>query len=703
MTKSLQKKWKYVLYLLIAIGVAASLVVGAERVGLEQANRSTLLTLEWGQFKDVAARNGSTADEALEYMLGEDPELFSGVVYKEPTLYDWQSNGALQIDTGAQWASDVRSGEWVLVNAEASGNAENAENSENSENSENADNAEEIETVESVESSAYELDYNHNFILCNDEDMQQRVFNHLQYKTSAQNQLLNFAAGDSMLYVVETSYPYTDLIQLGIGFGDDDLALISKYDLGLVVQVRSWPKVDEASLEFVFGDLAQYNILVAGFNDSELPGVSQNDWDEISTKLAEILQRQNVPTAYIEFYAQSGLQTLAKKMDYNLVRVHPVSESELLKLNDTRLQERFALAASERSMGTMMLRLRPTQSLEEAVDYIAAVRDAIQAKGIATNQITTVPSMSLYTWALGAVLAAIWAGGVLLLLRFDLKKTALLLPTIAVVAALGLYVIGKVYILQKLLGLAAVIIFPFLGVASITRSRGRSLPAAILGLCRMTLISLVGAALVVGTLSESSYMSAMNTFSGVKVGQLTTLGLLMIYLLYKLAREHGGANYLLVGFARLMKKQVTVGLVLIAALAAGLLVFYMLRTGNSGVGISDFERTFRAFLDKVLLVRPRTKEFMFAHPIMLAMLYFGYKRKLWPFVLLGAIGQVSLVNTFEHLHTPITVSLLRTFNGLALGIVIGIILIYVVKYIGGWAYAKLHEIARLAEDESYGG
>jgi hypothetical protein len=311
--------------------------------------------------------------------------------------------------------------------------------------------------------------------------------------------------------------------------------------------------------------------------------------------------------------------------------------------------------------------------------------------------------MSLYTWALGAVLAAIWAGGVLLLLRFDLKKTALLLPTIAVVAALGLYVIGKVYILQKLLGLAAVIIFPFLGVASITRSRGLSLPAAILGLCRMTLISLVGAALVVGTLSESSYMSAMNTFSGVKVGQLTTLGLLMIYLLYKLAREHGGANYLLVGFARLMKKQVTVGLVLIAALAAGLLVFYMLRTGNSGVGISDFERTFRAFLDKVLLVRPRTKEFMFAHPIMLAMLYFGYKRKLWPFVLLGAIGQVSLVNTFEHLHTPITVSLLRTFNGLALGIVIGIILIYVVKYIGGWAYAKLHEIARLAEDESYGG
>ena len=203
---------------------------------------------------------------------------------------------------------------------------------------------------------------------------------------------------------------------------------------------------------------------------------------------------------------------------------------------------------------------------------------------------------------------------------------------------------------------------------------------------------------VVGTLSERSYMSAINTFSGVKVGQLAALLLLMIYLLYQLANEHGGAGYLLVGCWRLLQKKVTIGLVLAAGLAAALLLYYMLRTGNTSVGVSDLERSFRAFLDKVLVVRPRTKEFMLAHPIMLMVLYYGYRRQLWPLVLLGAIGQVSLVNTFEHLHTPLLVSLVRTANGLALGIVLGVILIYVLKYPGGWLLRKVQEVARLAAE-----
>ena len=179
---------------------------------------------------------------------------------------------------------------------------------------------------------------------------------------------------------------------------------------------------------------------------------------------------------------------------------------------------------------------------------------------------------------------------------------------------------------------------------------------------------------------------------------LAALLLLMIYLLYQLANEHGGAGYLLVGTFRLLQKKVTIGLVLAAGLAALLLLYYMLRTGNTSVGVSDLERSFRAFLDKVLVVRPRTKEFMFAHPIMLVALYYGYRRQLWPLVLLGAIGQVSLVNTFEHLHTPLLVSLVRTANGLALGIVLGVILIYVLKYPGGWLLRKVQEVARLAAE-----
>ncbi len=662
MNQALEKKLRWLLYLAVALGVLASLWTGAARWQQEQANRATLFSLEWGQFKDVAARNGYTAAEALAYFQQADPAdpLFSGVVYKEPTLSDWQNAGQLQIAAGSQLLNDMRTGGWQAADG-------------------------------------FLPDKDHNYILLYDAAMQQRVYEHLQHKTSTQTTMHELQAGDTTIFAVETTYPYNDLLVFGIGFNEDEIALLKEYGIGVTVQVKNWPKVDEDSLDFVLGGVARLGVLAVGFNDTELPGVALADWSGVAQKMAAAFARYDLPTLYIEFYDQTGLPSLARAMNYELVRVHPVSESELLKLTDARVQERFALAASERSMGVTMLRLRPSQSLGEAVSYVRGVRDAIQAKGVATDRLTVVPDMNVPVWGLGLALLAVWAGGVLLLLRFDLKRAAWVLPSLALIAAGGLLVLGKAYLAQKLLALAAVIIFPFLGVASVAKAEERSLPEAVLALCRMTLISLIGAALVVGTLSERSYMSAVNTFSGVKLGQLAPLLLLMIYLLYRLASEHGGVKYLLVSFWRLMQKKVTIGLVVLGVLAAGLLLFYMLRTGNSGVGISDIERAFRAFLDRVLVVRPRTKEFMFAHPIMLAVLYFGYRRKLWPLVLLGAIGQVSLVNTFEHLHTPLFVSLLRTANGLALGLLLGVALVLAVKYLGGWLYRKLQVIAELAE------
>ena len=45
-----------------------------------------------------------------------------------------------------------------------------------------------------------------------------------------------------------------------------------------------------------------------------------------------------------------------------------------------------------------------------------------------------------------------------------------------------------------------------------------------------------------------------------------------------------------------------------------------------------------------------------------------------PLLLVGVIGQVGMLNSFCHLHTPIRVTLLRTWNGLWLGALLGLIL-----------------------------
>jgi hypothetical protein len=118
-----------------------------------------------------------------------------------------------------------------------------------------------------------------------------------------------------------------------------------------------------------------------------------------------------------------------------------------------------------------------------------------------------------------------------------------------------------------------------------------------------------------------------------------------------------------------------VGLVVLALLVA--------RSGNdSGVGVSDLELRLRSLLDR-FLVRPRTKEFLIGHPALWCALFLASAgwRGGWliPVLLVGAIGQVGMVNSFCHLHTPIALTLERTWNGLWMGSLLGLAAIAVLR------------------------
>jgi len=129
----------------------------------------------------------------------------------------------------------------------------------------------------------------------------------------------------------------------------------------------------------------------------------------------------------------------------------------------------------------------------------------------------------------------------------------------------------------------------------------------------------------------------------------------------------------------LLLGQVVVGFVALVALA-----LVVARSGNDpGVGVSATELHVRALLDHYLLVRPRTKEFGLGHPALLLGLACAASRRWTPWVLpllvIGSLGQSSLLDTFCHLHTPLLISSLRGLIGWALGAVIGAILWLVVS------------------------
>ena len=114
------------------------------------------------------------------------------------------------------------------------------------------------------------------------------------------------------------------------------------------------------------------------------------------------------------------------------------------------------------------------------------------------------------------------------------------------------------------------------------------------------------------------------------------------------------------------------------AVLAAAAVFYVARTGNTAPGAaSDSERVVRTFLEDLLVVRPRFKEFAFAWPAWTAACVLTWRGRgsgvMWLLVLATAVGQADVIDTFAHIHTPFLISLARVAIGLILGIVVSVV------------------------------
>ena len=91
----------------------------------------------------------------------------------------------------------------------------------------------------------------------------------------------------------------------------------------------------------------------------------------------------------------------------------------------------------------------------------------------------------------------------------------------------------------------------------------------------------------------------------------------------------------------------------------------------------DLEQKLRIVLGNLLIVRPRFKEFLIGYPLAflgLVLAAKGYRKALTAALLtFGGISAVAVVNTFMHFTTPGYNTLLRSFHGLWLGIIFGLL------------------------------
>ena len=123
------------------------------------------------------------------------------------------------------------------------------------------------------------------------------------------------------------------------------------------------------------------------------------------------------------------------------------------------------------------------------------------------------------------------------------------------------------------------------------------------------------------------------------------------------------------------------GMVIIGLLALAALASMLVRSGDASADTtSGGELLLRGKLDQLFFARPRTKEFLIGFPLFLFSMVAAARRQralALGLLLCAGIGQVDVLNTYCHVHTPILLSLLRTDNGLLLGAVLGVLLLLI--------------------------
>ena len=464
---------------------------------------------------------------------------------------------------------------------------------------------------------------------------------------------------------------------IGVGFDHDTINLIASLGMDILPQVRSWENANVQAMRYVLEKIKEmpnlYGIL---FNDKEVIGYP-NDLRIVADLLKDAQGKPLAPLGSIEFSEQKGLSTLAVLMEKNVFRLHTISNGEMAGYeNIDSAMDRWMLGVRERNMRALFVRFfdvyTPQTSLSYNMEYLETLQSALLADGFTLGgdyqQSQSVGTQQLFVLICGLGVA----GGVMMMLLYmGLRRLAVAGFLAVIVCWGGLFMISPI-MARKLMALAAVIVYPTLGCVVMMKPKRSSVTEAMARVLAMSLISFLGAVFMVGLLADALFMMKLDGFVGVKIAHLVPL-LAVPFILYI---YNGG---MVKNIKELLATAMTYKWVVIGLVVAVAGIVYISRTGNTSGELSVLESTMRSALNDWLGVRPRSKEFLIGYPFALLLFYIGASRKNWVFTLPAIIGQVSLVNTYAHIHTPLLISLERSFNGLALGLVIGLLLIAVYR------------------------
>lgn len=387
--------------------------------------------------------------------------------------------------------------------------------------------------------------------------------------------------------------------------------------------------------------------------------------------LADVMKEKGISISQVEFVRQIGVPQLAKMLGTLVLPMHSLTRDEIIARNISRptITDRFVRAVHERSIRLIMVHpydLYMGGRFSVFAEDLDGYKKALEMRGYKMGWPKPMPywpSPALGAFACGiALVFTLWFYAS----RFNgsengnitMTGTALLF---IVSAALGFAVL-KVPSAARLAGGICGAFVAAEGAMAALESSYCRIRGAVAGL----LIVVAGGLAIASFYGNSSAALRLTPFSGVKLTLLLPPLLLLAHDLKRRVHDEG-LDEILVRSA-LWGELALIGLMLLALLVMAL------RSGNVS-NVPAFEVAFRDFMEEVMVVRPRTKEFLIGYPA-LVIYWYLVRHGLIPHYreavrIAAVLAFCSAVNTFCHFHTLLYLSVIRVFNGWWLGLLLG--------------------------------
>jgi hypothetical protein len=478
--------------------------------------------------------------------------------------------------------------------------------------------------------------------------------------------------GEKFLYIPFAS---AETLRESVSFDMQAYEEAASYDIDIIIRVINDFQADQSE-HLLYEQIREMSEDISHilFTGSEIPGGGD---PEVQDHLARKINELDISVAIIENADQVGMNGLLEKVNHEPVRLHSLTLGKDYDPEDYTQVFRGERAVYERNIGILFINIlnkdrrefydRPEEA-EEMLGNTEKYFQNLHGRVDGEQGVALPPApFRLSLWMeVGVLLAAGAFTGIV----SSLAGAFLIIPAalISFVIYLGIFIVQN-DLLMKLVVLLLALLAPVYAILKINRPKSLAQAAKIF--LEAAGIALTGGWFVIMLLYGTDFLIGLDSFRGVKV--LSTAPLAITGIVF-------------FGW-RWLREPVKFWHLAVMGVLGGLILFYITRTGNTGATI-PYELVFRQWLENTFSARPRTTEFLIGLPIFTLGLYL-WKEKVkyaWFLLLGGSLAFSSIVGTFTHLHTPLLISIIRTFLSLSLGLSIGIILILIYEGIKKWIY-----------------